>query len=102
VTSLHKQLVKRLKELRHDAPWLTGEDMTHAFKPMKMALRMSHLVDDWSEFEDKYQRVRKTCEQLFNLSLSPEELAIDLESLKLLRDIAKNNGLVTDTVVLLN
>lgn len=69
---------------------------------MKMALRVSHLVDDWNEFHDKYSRILSTCEKLFNIQLSPEEVKSDLDAFMSLRDVLVDNKLVDDTVVLLN
>jgi len=69
---------------------------------MKMALRVSHLVDEWSEFHDKYSRIRATCEKLFNIQLDPELVQSDLEAFRSLRDVLIDNKLVDDTVVLLN
>ena len=59
VTSLHRRVAQRLQEVHNkafedDELWLHGECITQAFKPIKMALRVSHLVDDWNEFQDKY------------------------------------------------
>lgn len=55
VTNLHKRIAEKLSIIRSDkSVWLRGEDVTQSFKPIKMALRMGHLVDDWKEFEDKY------------------------------------------------
>ena len=61
--------------------WLNGEDMTQSFKPMKMALRMTHL-EDWAEFQDKYNRIRATCEQLYRVELTPEEVERDIDEIK--------------------
>jgi len=103
VTNLHKRIADKLKAIRKDSIWLQGEDVTQSFKPIKMALRVSHLVDDnWTEFEDKYHRVRNTCEQLYNVKLSKEDIEHDFDSFKQLRSLMKNNKLVDDTVVLLN
>ena len=46
--------------------------------------------------------MRKTCEQLYNIELTKEDVLEDLEALKELRSIIKATGLVDDTVVLLN
>ena len=68
VTNLHKVIADKLISIRKDSIWLKGEDVTQSFKPIKMALRMSHLVEDWKEFEDKYNRISKTCETLYNVT----------------------------------
>jgi hypothetical protein len=57
VTGFHHLIANRLQEIRGDSVWLSGQDVTHSFKPIKMALRLSHLVDNWQEFVDKYHRV---------------------------------------------
>ena len=63
VTGVHREIAARLKEIRDkDDVWLSGQDMAQAFKPMKMGLRACHLMEDWKEFEDKYNRIRKTCQ----------------------------------------
>ena len=54
VTNLHKRIAEKLSGIRNDSLWLCGEDVTQSFKPIKMALRMGRLVEDWNEFEDKY------------------------------------------------
>lgn len=69
VTGLHKSIAKKLKEIREDDVWLKGQDISQAFKPMKMGLRVCHLVEDWKSFEDKYLRIRKTCQQIYNFDL---------------------------------
>ena len=107
VTALHHKIEERLRYVRKEAfeddeLWLHGQCITHAFKPMKMALRVSHLVDDWNEFHDKYSRILSTCEKLFNIQLSPEEVKSDLDAFMSLRDVLVDNKLVDDTVVLLN
>ena len=92
----------RKEAFEDDELWLHGECITQAFKPMKMALRVSHLVDDWDEFHDRYTRVRSTAEKLFNIQLSKEEAQQDLDAFMALRDVLIDNKLVDDTVVLLN
>lgn len=44
-----------------------------------MALRVSHLVDDWSEFKEKYYRVKNTSEKLFKIQLTDKEMNKDLD-----------------------
>ena len=82
--------------------WLHGQCITQAFKPMKMGLRVSHLVDDWSEFKDKYTRINNTCQDLFSIEMTEEENKADLQAFMALRDVLIDNKLVDDTVVLLN
>ena len=60
VTLLHKKIAKRLREIRNDTIWISGEDVTMAFKPLKMGLRMAHLVESWEAFQEKYKRVLST------------------------------------------
>ena len=96
VTVFHHRIQERLRQVRKEAfeddeLWLHGECIAQAFKPMKMALRVSHLVDDWSEFHDKYSRVRSTCEKLFNIQLTEEEVKTDLEAFRSLRDVFVDN-----------
>ena len=51
---MHKKVAKRLREIRNDTIWVNGSDIAMSFKPMKMGLRMIHLIDSWDEFLDKY------------------------------------------------
>lgn len=54
-----------------------------AFKPMKMGLRMAHLVgESWESFLEKYMRVRNTFEELYQIKMSEEETKTDLDTLK--------------------
>jgi hypothetical protein len=69
-TLLHKKVAWRLRELRNDTIWINGEDVSMAFKPMKMGLRVAHLGDDWASFEEKYMRVRQTYLELFRIDIS--------------------------------
>ena len=104
MTILHKLVAERMQELRKDSIWIDGEDVTSAFKPMKMGLLVAHLVEDWEEFVAKYNRVRKTFQALFNMDhkLNEEEIAKDLENLRLLREELIMNKYVHDTAILLN
>ena len=103
VTGVHKEIAMRLKEIRDkDDVWLSGQDMAQAFKPMKMGLRACHLIEDWNVFEDKYNRIRKTCQQLFKIDFDQSEAMKDLEHFKQLRDIMLKNQLVDDTVMMIN
>lgn len=67
---LHKKVARRLREIRNDTIWINGEDVSMAFKPMKMGLRIAHLADNWQTFEDKYKRVRSTYEELFKINVT--------------------------------
>lgn len=67
-----------------------------------MGLRFSHLVDDWQEFEDKYMRIKNTCEQLYKIKVDEQLIKEDLDNLKALKDVCHKNQLVDDTVVTLN
>lgn len=69
---------------------------------MKMGLRMSHLMEPWSVFREKYLRVRATAEKLYNVKLSDEHANEDLENLHLLKDLTEKSKLVQDTIVILN
>jgi len=71
--------------------WLSRSDVTHAFKPLKMGIRVSNLHEPWHEFVETYDRVSATCEELFRLELNKEEREADLESFKKARDIIKRN-----------
>ena len=102
VTAVHHKIAERISEIRGDQVWLGGEAITQSFKPMKMGLRFSHLVDDWQEFEDKYIRVKKTSEQIYNIEIDDRTLKEDLDHLKKVRDVCLKNNLVDDTVVTLN
>lgn len=82
VTAIHCKIAERLSEIRGDQIWLGGEAITQSFKPMKMGLRFSHLIDDWKEFEDKYMRVKNTSEQIYNIKIDEFEVREDLEYLK--------------------
>lgn len=53
-TAFHKKVARRLRELRNDTIWINGEDVSMAFKPMKMGLRIANLVEPWQLFEQKY------------------------------------------------
>lgn len=88
--------------IRGDDVWLKGQDISQAFKPMKMGLRVCHLIEDWKTFEDKYWRIRKTCQQIYNIDFDQKDAIYDLEKFKELRDIFLKNKLVDDTVILLN
>ena len=58
VTAMQKKVAMRLREIRNDTIWINGEDVAMAFKPMKMGLRMAHLVgESWESFLEKYMRV---------------------------------------------
>lgn len=92
----------RKEAFEDDELWLHGECITQAFKPMKMAIRVTHLVDDWKMFYEMYTRIKDTGEKLFGIKLSEEEIKQDLDAFMALRDVLIDNKLVADTVVLLN
>lgn len=54
VTAYHKKIAKRLRKIRDDTIWIGGEDVSMAFKPLKMGLRVAHLAETWDSFEEKY------------------------------------------------
>ena len=66
VTELHRKLANNLKQIRNDKPLLWKEDITFAFKPMKMGLRAAHLMKgshgNFSNFVESYDRILKTSE----------------------------------------
>jgi adenylosuccinate synthase len=101
-TVLHKKVARRLREIRNDTIWIGGEDVGMAFKPLKMGLRVAHLSDNWDSFENRYQRVRHTYEELFKIQVTNEEVNADLEQLKFLQSRLKKHKMIQDTVVLLN
>jgi adenylosuccinate synthase len=101
-TILHKKVAHRLREIRNDSIWINGEDIATAFKPMKMGLRVAHLAEPWETFLEKYQRVRSTYEELYRINLTEQEVADDLEQLRLLQSVMKKYKMIQDTVVLLN
>ncbi len=80
VTALHKRVSMRLREIRNDTIWVNGEDVSMAFKPLKMGLRVAHLAEadcNWEDFLEKYIRIKTTYEELFNipkLDLKSEEV----------------------------
>jgi adenylosuccinate synthase len=67
VTGIHKEIAKKIKKIREDDVWLSGQDISQAFKPMKMGLRVCHLIEDWDAFQEKYLRIRKTCQELYRV-----------------------------------
>lgn len=108
MTALHKRIAKRLREIRDDTIWINGEDVSMAFKPMKMGLRMANLMEadgSWEGFLEKYMRIKHTFEELYALPKmdnNDELIRNDLEYLRQLHSIVKEKNLVRDTVVLLN
>ena len=106
VTAFHSKICKRLREIRGASEaagiWLSPADVTYAYKPLKMGLRVANLHDPWESFVDTYDRINKTCAQLFRIEVSDAEREADLETFKELRDILKQNHMVHDTSFLLN
>ena len=43
VTDMHRKIRDKIRQTRADKIWLSCEDMTQAFKPMKMGLRLANL-----------------------------------------------------------
>lgn len=99
---MQKRVAMRLREIRNDTIWINGEDVAMSFKPMKMGLRMANLDESWSEFTEKYMRVKHTFEELYSIKMKDEEIKQDLEWLKQLQSITKEHKLIQDTVVLIN
>jgi hypothetical protein len=91
---LHKKVAHRLREIRNDTIWINGEDIATAFKPMKMGLRVAHLAEPWETFLEKYQRVRSTYEELYRINLTEQEVADDLEQLRLLQSVMKKYKMI--------
>jgi hypothetical protein len=45
---MHRKIRDRVRQTRQDKIWLSCEDISQAFKPMKMGLRMAKLSSlDW-------------------------------------------------------
>jgi len=40
---MHRKIRDKIRQTRADKIWLSCEDMTQAFKPMKMGLRLANL-----------------------------------------------------------
>ncbi len=103
MTAFHKKISDRLREIRSESGiWLAPADITYAYKPLKMGLRMTTLHEPWEDFVESYDRINSTCSKLFRVELSKDERMNDLESFKLLRDIMKKNQMIHDTSFLLN
>ena len=102
VTAFHRKLTEHLKKIRSDGGiWLSPTDVAYAYKPLKMGLRVSSLASDWNRFVDTYDRINRTCEQLFRVELSSEEREQDLDMFKRVRDVIKRNQMIHDTSFLL-
>jgi ppGpp synthetase/RelA/SpoT-type nucleotidyltranferase len=95
-------VARRLREIRNDTIWINGEDVSMAFKPMKMGLRIAHLNENWETFVEKYMRVKHTYEELFKIQITEQETKEDLEHLHFLQSRLKKHKMVQDTVVMLN
>ena len=102
VTSYHDEVADKLGKVA-DLNRIHGFDMAHAFKPIKLGLRVTDLVfTSWSSFEEEYKRIAGVTESLFGMQLDKKRQAEDLDSFKKLRDILVSEKLVDDTVLLLN
>lgn len=101
-TAFHKKIARRLRELRNDTIWINGEDVSMAFKPMKMGLRIANLVEPWQLFESKYLRVKSTFSELYRVEFTDEEMKEDLDMLKNLHSKLLEHKMVSDTVTMLN
>ena len=62
---MHRKIKDSIRGARNDKIWLSAEDITQAFKPMKMGLRLALLHDDWDSFVESYNKVLKTSDILF-------------------------------------
>ena len=82
-----------------------GEDIALSFKPLKMALKMTHLMEDWKEFEKNYRAIYDTCFTIFSrehIEMSEQTIKEDLDNFRRLREkLIQING-VRDTVTHLN
>ena len=79
MTKFHGKISRSLRRIRNDKIWLNGEDICHAFKAMKMGLRMTHLCEPWDHFRDGYERVLCTTEKLYDIQMSNEEKEEELD-----------------------
>ena len=102
VTTYHKKLAKRLREIREDTIWIDGEDVCMAFKPQKMGLRMAHLHETWEQFVEKYMRILSTYRELYKIEVTEDEVKADLEFLRELHSELKERHIIQDTVNLLH
>lgn len=74
-TELHKAIAYKVREIREDTVWINGSDIAMTFKPLKMGLRMAHLVeDDWKTFKTKYERIIKSAEKLYRIDLDKSDI----------------------------
>lgn len=99
---MHRKIRDRVRQIRNDKIWLSCEDISQAFKPMKMGLRMAKLNQSWEEFVESYDLIQQTCDSLFKIEVSREERLADLDHFRQLREILQQHRLIQDTVVLLN
>lgn len=83
MTAFHKKISDRLREIRSESGiWLAPADITHAYKPLKMGLRMTTLHEPWDDFVESYDRINSTCSKLFRVELSESERKKDLDRFK--------------------
>ena len=97
-----------MREIRSDKILLDKEDICYSFKPMKMGIRMAHLIEgshgpSFASFVETYDRVTATSEKLFRVTLTPEEREVDLDKFhQLYSTFKEHKSLVCDTVSILN
>jgi len=107
-TSLHHEIKHIMMEARDDDIWFRNEDITYAFKPLKMGLRMGHMISNrhgksFKDFTLTYDRILETANKVFRCELTHEQRANDLLKIEELYEyFAKHDGMVTDTVKMLN
>lgn len=95
VTEMHRKIRDRVRQTRQDKIWLSCEDISQAFKPMKMGLRMAKLSNlDWQEFVVSYDKIQQTCDALFKIEVSREEREADLDNFRQLREILLEHNLI--------
>jgi hypothetical protein len=66
-----------MMEARDDDCWFRNEDVTYAFKPLKMGLRMGHMIknrhgNNFEDFKTTYDRVLETGKKVFRCELTHE------------------------------
>lgn len=99
---MHRKIRDKIRASRKDSVWLSCEDVSQGFKPLKMGLRTALLMEPWNEFVETYDRVLRTSDSIFNVEVSKEEREADLDNFRQLRDIIIQHGFVQDTISLLN
>ena len=99
---MHRKIRDKIRASRKDSVWLSCEDVSQGFKPLKMGLRTALLMEPWNEFVETYDRVLRTSDSIFNVEVSKEEREADLDNFRQLREVIIQHGFVQDTISLLN